>query len=257
VLIDWFTVAAQALNFLVLVWLLQRLLYRPILAALEAREKLIANELANADTRRTEAQKQRDDLLQKNVEFERQRTAMIAQATDQANAEHQRLLSQAQLADDAASVKRQQAIRSESQALGQAIRDRTQREVLAIARKALTDLSTVTLEASMVAVFLQRMRAMDVAKRGALAGAFKDAADTALLRSAFDLTDSQHASIQNIIHEVLSPHIRLRFQTAPELIGGIELSGNGQQVSWNIADYLTSFEGSLAQLQKEQNRRAG
>ena len=45
-LIDWFTVAAQAVNFLILVWLLKRFLYKPVLAAIDEREKRIATQLA-------------------------------------------------------------------------------------------------------------------------------------------------------------------------------------------------------------------
>jgi dTDP-4-amino-4,6-dideoxygalactose transaminase len=45
-LIDWFTIAAQVLNFLILVWLMKRFLYKPIILAIEAREKKIAEELA-------------------------------------------------------------------------------------------------------------------------------------------------------------------------------------------------------------------
>jgi F-type H+-transporting ATPase subunit b len=51
-LIDWFTVGAQALNFLILVWLLKRFLYKPILHAIDEREKRIAAELADADAKR-------------------------------------------------------------------------------------------------------------------------------------------------------------------------------------------------------------
>jgi F-type H+-transporting ATPase subunit b len=47
-LIDWFTVGAQVLNFLILVWLMKRFLYQPILDAIDAREQRIAAELANA-----------------------------------------------------------------------------------------------------------------------------------------------------------------------------------------------------------------
>jgi F-type H+-transporting ATPase subunit b len=43
-LIDWFTVAAQIVNFLILVWLLKHFLYKPILDAIDAREKRIAAE---------------------------------------------------------------------------------------------------------------------------------------------------------------------------------------------------------------------
>jgi F-type H+-transporting ATPase subunit b len=51
-LIDWFTVGAQVLNFLILVWLLKRFLYKPILHAIDAREQRIAKELADADAKR-------------------------------------------------------------------------------------------------------------------------------------------------------------------------------------------------------------
>ena len=47
-LIDWFTVGAQAVNFLILVWLLKRFLYKPVLAAIDAREKKIAATIEDA-----------------------------------------------------------------------------------------------------------------------------------------------------------------------------------------------------------------
>jgi len=56
-LIDWFTVGAQALNFLILVWLMRRYLYKPIINAIDAREKRIAAELADAAAKQAEAQK--------------------------------------------------------------------------------------------------------------------------------------------------------------------------------------------------------
>ena len=62
-LIDWFTVGAQALNFIILVWLLKRFLYKPILNAVDAREQRIAAELADADAKRAEAKKERDELV--------------------------------------------------------------------------------------------------------------------------------------------------------------------------------------------------
>ncbi len=56
-LIDWFTVGAQVLNFLILVWLLKHFLYKPILNAIDSREKQIAAELADANVKNTEAKK--------------------------------------------------------------------------------------------------------------------------------------------------------------------------------------------------------
>ena len=170
-LIDWFTVGAQALNFIILVWLLKRFLYKPIRNAVDAREKRIAAELADADAKRIEAQKERDEYQHKNEAFDQQRAALLSKATDEANAERQRLLDDARKAADALSAKRQQELRSDADNLDQAIRRRTEQEVFAIARKALTDLATTSLEERMSEVFSRRLRTMEgKAKEGLGAG---------------------------------------------------------------------------------------
>jgi len=46
--IDWVTVLAQLANFLLLIWLLRRFLYRPIIAGIDAREAEIARRMAAA-----------------------------------------------------------------------------------------------------------------------------------------------------------------------------------------------------------------
>ena len=81
-LIDWFTVGAQVLNFLILVWLMKRFLYKPILNAIDVREKRIAAELADADMKKAEAQKERDEFQHKNEEFDQHRAALLTKATD-------------------------------------------------------------------------------------------------------------------------------------------------------------------------------
>src|ERR1700690_979541 len=120
-LIDWFTVGAQVLNFLILAWLMKHFLYKPVLDAIGAREKLIATELADAATKKAEAQKDRDEFQHKNEEFDQQRGALLTKATDEARAERQRILDEAGKAADALSAKRQEALTNEVQSLNQAI----------------------------------------------------------------------------------------------------------------------------------------
>ena len=161
-LIDWFTVGAQALNFLILVWLLKRFLYKPILDAIDAREKRIAAELADAAAKKAEAEKERDEFQRKNEEFDQQRAALLSKATDEAKAERQRLLDEARKAADALRAKRQETLRTERQSLERGHRRAgPSEEVFAIARKALADLATTSLEERMGEVFTRRLRAMD------------------------------------------------------------------------------------------------
>ena len=253
-LIDWFTIGAQALNFLILVWLLKRFLYKPILHAVDAREKRIAGELADADAKKAEAQKERDEFQHKNEEFDQQRAALLTKATEEAKAERQRLLDEARKAADALSAKRQETLRNDAQNLNQAISRRTQQEVFAIARKALTDLATTSLEERLGEVFTRRLREMDGKAKANLGEALKAAADPALVRSAFDLPAEQRAAIQNALNETFSAEIHVRFETAPDLVSGIELTTNGQKVAWSIADYLASLEKGVGELLKEKDR---
>ena len=256
-LIDWFTVGAQALNFLVLVWLLKRFLYKPILDAIDAREKRIAVELADAEAKKTDAQKERNEFQHKNEEFDRQRAALLVKATAEANAERQRLLDEARQAADALSARRQETLRTDARNMSQAIRSLTQKEVFSITRKTLMDLATTSLEERLGDVFTRRLREMDGKAKAALAGALKAAADPALVRSAFDLPAEQRAAIGNALNETFSTDIRLRFETAPELVSGIELSANGQKVAWSIADYLGSLEKGIGELLKEKDKAEG
>ncbi len=253
-LIDWFTVAAQVVNFLILVWLMKRFLYKPILRAIDEREKRIATELANADKKKAEAQKESDDFKHKNEEFDKQRAALLSKATDEAKAERQRLLDEARKDAAALSSKLQEALRDQEHTLHQAISRRTQQEVFAITRKTLTDLATVSLEERLGEVFTRRLREMDAKAKAGLAQALKTASDPALVRSAFDLPAQQRAAIQNALNETFSADIHVRFETAPDLISGIELSTNGQKVAWSIADYLMSMEKSVDELLKENDK---
>lgn len=253
-LIDWFTVAAQVINFLVLVWLLKRFLYRPILDAIDAREARIASALADADAKNTDAQRERDAYQHKNEVFEQQRAALMNQATEAAKSERQRLLDEARQAADALTARRMEALRNDSHNLNQALRRRTEQEVFAIARKALADLATTSLEERMGEVFIRRLRALDGQARQDFAHALKTAGEPARVRSAFDLPEAQRAALHNALNDTFAAEIRVRFETAPDLVSGIELITNGQKIAWSIADYLTSLENGIDDLLKAQAR---
>jgi F-type H+-transporting ATPase subunit b len=253
-LADWFTIVAQALNFLILVWLMKRFLYKPVLDAIDAREKRIAAELANADAKKAEAQKEHDEFQHKNAEFDQQRAALMTKATSEAQAERERLLDEARKAAADLSSKRQEALRNEEKTLHEAIRRRTQQEVFAITRKALTDLATVSLEERLGEVFTRRLREMDGKAKEALGEALKTASGPAVVRSTFDLPAEQRAAIQNALNETFSAEIRVQFETAPDLVSGIELTTNEQKVAWSIADYLASLEKGVDELLKERDK---
>lgn len=247
-MIDWFTIGAQVLNFLVLIWLMKRFLYQPILHAIDEREKRIAQELSDADTIRNEAQKERDEFQQKNAEFDEQRSALMSKATEEVKGEREQLLAEARNAANTLSANRGESLKREQCELAEEICRRTQNEVFAIARKTLTELADVDLEQRISHVFTRRLRELNNESKNSIEVAQKSSSEPAILRSAFDLPDEARFAIQKALHEIFSENFSVRFETAPHLVGGIELSANGQKVAWSIADYITTLEEKVGEL---------
>jgi F-type H+-transporting ATPase subunit b len=244
-LIDWFTVVAQGLNFLVLVWLLKRFLYKPVLAAIDAREKHIALAIADAGSQKKGAELERQVLAAKAADLDRQGAEILKQAAASAAAERMRLLADAR--SEVASLREKQmaALREDQIRLCGEIARRAQQEVLAIARKVLEALAGVSLEERVMALFVKNLRDLDAAAKKTLLATFGGVSD-AVVRSAFELSELQRALIQHAVDEALSISSTLRFEVSAELLCGLELSVGGQKLSWSITDYMAGLEQRIA-----------
>ncbi|MBK1883039.1 F0F1 ATP synthase subunit delta [Luteolibacter pohnpeiensis] len=248
-LIDWFTVCAQALNFLVLVWLLRKFLYQPVMQAIDGREKRIAAELADADAKRTAAQAARDEFERKNTSFDQERTSLMAKAAT--DAEELRKKLQQDVANEATErrAKWRESLVTEQQTLKETLIEKTRDEVFAISRKTLADLADSTLEASIAHVLVKRMKDLGAAEKSILKTALETDASP-IVRSAFELPNTEQAAIQNAFRETFSNNLTLRFEVAPDLISGIEITTEGQKIAWSIDGYLTTLEQSVDALMK-------
>jgi F-type H+-transporting ATPase subunit b len=247
-LIDWFTVAAQAVNFLILVWLLKRFLYKPVLAAIDQREKRIATQLQDAEKKKAEALKEQTDFQQKNEDYERQRSKLLLEAIDAAKTERDQLLEAARRDSKELRSKLQKSTYDELDNLNRKIGTLAVQEVFSIARKTLADLADVSLEERMTEIFIRHLHDMDDKQIEALKACSHDSSGPALVRSAFELASPQKTAIENIVKPLFGEGTKIKFETRPDLISGIELAANGQKIAWTIADYLTSLTGSVSGL---------
>ncbi len=252
-LIDWFPVGAQAVNFLILVWLLKRFLYLPILKAIDAREKRIATELADADAKRAEARAERDEFTRKNEEFDQQREGLLRKAAEEAATERQRLVDAARKDAEILRAKQQESLQREYLTLNEEIARRTRTEVFAIARKTLAELAGADLEERMVDMFVRRLREPDVAAMAQGSTSSQATPVAVVVRSAFETTAAQRTLIENTLKDKLAP-VAVRFEVAPELIGGIEIIACGQKIAWSVADQLDALERDVDALLKSQQK---
>lgn len=145
-LIDWFTVAAQAVNFLILVWILHRFVFRPILKAAAKREQRIADMLAEAHRAREQTSAERERMRRGRLELERARDDALARADAEAQ---QRLDTALAKVDRLAEERRsqwEQSLERRSDELARDIRALVGRQAVDIARRAVLDMAGQSLE---------------------------------------------------------------------------------------------------------------
>jgi F-type H+-transporting ATPase subunit b len=81
-----------------------------------------------------------------------------------------------------------------------------------------------------------------------MGAAIKASADPALIRSTFDQPADQKAAIQNAMNETFSADVRIRYETTPDGVCGIELTAGGQKIAWTITNYLDALDEKVGQL---------
>lgn len=252
-LIDWFTVIAQVINFLILVWLLKRFLYKPILNAIDARDKRIAEKIADTEAKETEAQQQREEYEQKNKQFDQQRNTTMNEVLETAKIERAQLLDVARKESEDLRGRLEQALRNEQQSLNEELSRSTREEVFAIARKTLSDLAGMSLEQRMTEIFLDRLRELNTEQIEELQSAFKKSSDALLVRTAFKLSAQQRTDIETVIAEIFGKQKSLEFIVITDLVSGIELSSGGRKIAWSIADHLDSLAKRVDDLLKDKS----
>ena len=244
-LINWFTVVAQVINFLILVWLLKHFLYKPILDTIDERERKVVKRLSDADARMKEAGKEQEEYRHKNQELEQHRTESLAKAERDAEAERQRLLDQARKEYEEKRSDYSEILTHEEQRLMQTLSSRTRKEVFAIARKTLADMANAGVEKSMVDVFLQQLHSLGGNEKEEMAAGYRSSPEPVTIRTGMDLPSEQKETLEQAIAEMLGTSPQCQYETVPDLIGGIEVTVSGKKIAWSIREYLSNLENDV------------
>ncbi len=246
--INWFTVIAQVVNFLILVWLLKRYLYKPILKAIDDREKKITSKIEDANKKDADAKKEREEFEKKNADFDKHKKDLMAKAVEEVKTERQDLLDKAKKDAEDLRKKLEDIVKEEQKHLGDEITQKVKTEVFSIAEKLLKELADASLEEKIVTVFIEKLKNLDDEEKKKLIDTFKGSKEDIIVQSAFELDKSQHTEIEKTVKKILHTTSDFKFQTAPELVSGIELNANGYKVAWSISEYLASVKKTIEEV---------
>lgn len=244
--IDWVTVAAQIANFLILVWLLQRFLYRPITRAMERREERIAERLRDAERMKDEAETEAQAYAEMQAELERRRDGLLAEAREAAEKERRTLEQAARESVDAQRREWQTQLQDQRETLVHDLRRRSAQEFYALARRALGDLADADLEEQMARSFVTQLEALDKATADKLAHETARAGGSVAVRSRFDLSPGARRRITAALHARLGGDVEVAYETNGELACGLALKAGGQTLAWSFDSYLEGLEQAVS-----------
>jgi len=240
--IDWVTVAAQLVNFLVLVWLLKRFLYRPILDGIDARESEIAEKMGEAARIREDAESTIADYQQQLVSLQQDRTTALEQARLEAQTERETLLGQTRdrIRQDQAAARRQQE-RQAHDYIGE-LQQMSATAILDVVNKALSDLSDETLEERLVLHALSSMKQQQVATG---APADDQVAEELILTTCNRLAEPARQRIRAST-DAFWPGCSLRFEEDEQQPPGARVQFGSSQLEWTVDTYVKELEAQLS-----------
>lgn len=251
--IDWLTVAAQIVNFLVLVWLLQRFLYRPIVSAMAERENRIETRLAEAKDARTQVAAEAERLRAAQAELAASREQVLREVQQEADDLRKTLTADLHAEMEARRHSWETHLADERQAFAARLRQRAGHQVIDIVARVLKDYAGSDLAGQLASTFADRLATLDTAARDKLGDAANRAADHAAddtdqrarVESSVPLTPAARRQITRAIHDHIAPDLDVAYLEDDSLLLGLRLTIGEQTLEWSATRFLGRLETTL------------
>ena len=240
--IDWWTLGIQAVNVVILVWLLQHFFWRPVAAMIEQRRAATEQTLAEAKVTQDKAIAALADIAQTRAGFGKERDDILAAAHSDADKTRTATLDEAAKEVASRGAAAQAAIEKDKTDAEAAWSDRASQLAVEIAGRLAARLQGAAVSAAFLDWLLSGVRGLPASARRAAA------ADGATVEavSASALVPSDQERYRTLIAEAFGSHPQIAFRTDPALIAGLELHGPHFTVSnsWraDLAQILTDLK---------------
>lgn len=246
--LDWLTVGAQALNFVVLVLLLRHLLYGRIVDAVERRREEITSRRDEAEARLEEADERLREAEEEQARLEEEREERRDRI--RAEVEEERTRRREELREEVEELRRhwRRGVEREREDFLRELRERAGSATRAALRRALRDLADAELQEQTLRVFLDRLEeaAGDEELRAAVSRA-----GHVTVRTATETGGEREDRIRDALHERFGSEVEVGFRDSPGMVLGLRLEAGDREVAWTAEDWLDALDAEVGELLRE------
>lgn len=239
-LIDWFTVGAQILNFLILLFLLKIFLYDKIVGAMDERERRIADQLDEARRKEEEAEQEKADYKERLKDLDDRKKDELSKARQDASKKREELVSEARREVDEMRSKWEQDVAREQDAFLRRLKDMAARQIFRVCRSVLEELANENVEERIIDVFLDKLDALSAEDAKKLAGAGRQ--DGLTVHSPFELDSSRKSRLTKALRKSLSQDAQVEYETSSDMALGLEVRAPGAKLAWSVEDRMEELD---------------
>jgi len=240
--LDWFTLAAQLVNFALLLVLLRVFLYGPLLRVMDEREKRTAAPLHEARRLADEAAAEHAALQRERETFERERGEHLAAAMREADETREQRLAAIEREANELRVAAVEAVERDVGRVAGELMTRVSKLVVDEVRATVASVAGNELDHSAWARFEERLRALPREQRIRLAEAAQGAVMVVTPRP---LASTSADKARSALRELLDVR-DVSFTTDPDLLLGVALEAGGLRLDGTAVARLETLERSFA-----------
>lgn len=242
--INWLEVIASIVNFLILLFLLHRFLYGPIIRVMDEREQKIVQREEEAAGEARRAAKEAASYREKSASLEAQREELLEEARRAAAAEQGSLTAAARREVEQKRKRWFEALARERESFTRELRRHVAVQAGMVARRCLEELADARLEELAWAVFLKKLENLPAEDLTRLKQAALSAGSMQVT-SAFALSDEMLQKLKGRLEALTAAETLLEHRQEPGLVCGLELEAGGHRVAWSVESYLENVEQEI------------
>jgi F-type H+-transporting ATPase subunit b len=245
--IDYFTTIAQIINFLILIYLLRRFMYKPIIKLMDEREQKIISQFKEAEQKKKDAEKEAESHLKLMQELSEKRMVMNAKAAEEAQILQNDLMEKVRNNVETSRINWNKAFLRQKESLLADLSRHAGYEIYAIVRRTLQDLADEDLENQIINTFIKRLRDMDAFEKEKFSEFYKTSIQQITVRSTFEIPEVIRRKIREIVDDQIGVGVKMQYEIAPELICGVEMIAHDMRIAWSIASFLNTLETDVVE----------
>lgn len=244
--IDWTTFILQIVNFIVLVWLLKRFLYHPVLDAIARRRTAIEKALGEAKAAEERAAGLRGEYERKIAAWNQESNDQRAHLAEELAAERTRRLDQIEQDLREAREKNASIEQHREAATRSAAEHEAMQAAAVFAARLLSRLAGPDLDERIVAAAVEDLGDLAPDQVAALRAEAERAGGQVKITSARPLSASGRATLSSALERVLGQAPALDEQVQPDLLGGVRLAIGPWLLAATLQDELRFFARGLS-----------